>query len=157
MNKLAGLITLTVLFAVICGCADDIVLYKEPPLDGEYGGEYIVYINYGDPNTEDTVMNYIVITFNEEKANYIMETDLEKNTGWCFCRVDGQYLLTEGVRLQKQHSQPFDPAGCNACDDTQDPEGTFTREYKGDTLVLKLLDEEHQMFKQLRIAKQPEE
>ncbi|MCK4607493.1 MAG: thrombospondin type 3 repeat-containing protein [candidate division Zixibacteria bacterium] len=109
--------------------------FPEPhSLVGEYNGIYSVTSDYGMPS-EQVLFNWVNCTFFEK--TYVIEIDVENNTGVCFCRVDGLYAVMEGVRFQETSSQPFGPAGCAACDADQNPVGTFTRQYVSDTLVLK--------------------
>ena len=58
MNRLtkapiiSGLITITVLIAVIIGCSDDIVVPDLPSLLGDYEGRYNYVTNYGAANQQ---------------------------------------------------------------------------------------------------------
>ncbi len=109
--------------------------YSEPhSIVGEYNGTYSVTSDYGLPS-EQVLFNWVNFAFFEE--TYLIEIDVENNTGVCFCRADGLYAVAEGVRFQEQHSQPYASAGCEACDSDDNPVGTFIRQYASDTLVLK--------------------
>ncbi len=151
MNRLGIVAALVAIVAVILGCASDIQLPKDRLLKGDYEGTYTLTTNFGAPN-QVTVYNYIFWTFTEK--NYIMEIDVDNNTGKCFCRVDGLWRMDEGVRLQEQHSQPFGSAGCSACTQGENPVGIFVREWVADTLVLKLQD--GTTFKELRLTLIPD-
>ncbi len=151
MNRLGIVIAFVAIVAVVLGCASDIQLPEDRLLEGEYEGIYTLTINFGSPSQE-TKSNYIFWTFFEK--TYIMEIDVDNNTGFCFCRVDGLWRMDEGVRLQEQHSQPYSPASCEACDGNQNPSGMFVREWAADTLVLKLQD--GTTFKELRLTLIPD-
>ncbi len=152
MKKVLGLVVVGLMVMLIFGCADDIVLEQDALLNGDYVGTYIVTSNFGAPNQASAVQN-IEWTFTDK--NYFMNIDVENSTGKCFCRVDGEYLLETGIRLKESHSIPDQEAGCNSCNDEENPEGTFRREYQGDTLVLKL--QEATIFKEIRLVLKTDE
>ncbi|GEM_PF-870595 len=123
--------------------------YPEPhSLIGEYNGIYSVTSDYGTP-WEQVHFNWVNFAFFEE--TYLIEIDVENNTGMCFCRAGGLYAVSEGVQFQERHSQPFGPAGCQACDDEYNPTGIFSRQYLSDTLVLKQMM--GTTLKELRLVK----
>ena len=153
MNRLGIIAALVAIIVVILGCASDIQLPEDRLLEGDYEGVYTMTTDFGSPS-QVTEYNHIFWTFLEK--TYVMEIDVDNNTGHCFCRVDGLWRMDEGVRLQEEHSQPFAPADCNACNEDENPEGIFVREWAADTLVLKLQD--GTTFKELRmtLVKDPE-
>jgi len=134
-------------------CVRDIVPEQDAPLEGEYYGSYSVTRDYGTPSQE-TMMNNILWKFSDKL--YWMNLDPENNTGDCFCRVHGEYVLTEGVRLKICTSVPAgSDLGCTSCESNDDPEGTFVRLSGGDTLILRL--REGSTFKEIRLLKVAEE
>lgn len=138
MNRFLVLIAAFLLVLVVLGgCLSDIVLPPDTPLRGTYTGVYSYVTDFRSPN-ELTRKAHVIFIFDE--TAYHMNLD----TSWtppfpdeqCFCAVDGQYALTEGVRLKEENSGPEE--GCEgACNDELNPEGVFTRESKGDSLILK--------------------
>ncbi len=151
MNRFGIVVALVTIVTVILGCADDIQLPEERLLEGDYKGTYALTTNFGAPS-QQTVDNHIFWTFFEK--TYVMEIDVDNNTGKCFCRVAGLWRMDEGVRLQEQNSMPFGPAGCQACNENENPVGIFVREWVADTLVLKLQD--GTTFKELRLTLIPD-
>ncbi|MFH1686860.1 MAG: hypothetical protein ABIE70_04990 [bacterium] len=138
MKKLLVTVLLAGL-ALIWGCASDIILEPEAPLIGDYEGIYRVTTDFGSA-AENVDSSYVLVTFTTQ--TYIMRIDtarIDTANQFCFCRVDGEYALTEGVRLREKHSLPDGEANCTSCNETHNPVGTFQRNNSGGMLILKNL------------------
>jgi len=139
------------------GCQSDIVLPPETPLAGSYSGTYSYITDYKNPAAEQVITAEVLFTFAETSFHMNLDTAAIEQQH-CFCAVDGDYALTEGVRLKKydgqKGSQPDGKAGCQSCNSEEDPEGVFVRETKGDSLILKL--QEGTTLKMLRLLKYAE-
>ena len=123
--------------ALMVGCADDIILEEEAPLMGHYEGTYEVTLNYGAVN-DSTLFSPVWVSFIEEI--YIMKLDtvnFDIDSNVCFCRVNGKFALTDGVRFKEDKSQPDGEVNCMACNEEYNPDGTFQRENQGSRLILK--------------------
>ncbi len=155
MKKLLVPLAVLVVLAMMFGCADDIYLEADAPLDGVYRGTYTVITDYGSVSA-DTAMNYVVWRFTE--TNYFMKIDTAQHTGMCFCRVDGRYSLTDGVRLVEMNSRVDDrPPDCQACNEAYNPQGTFQRQARGNELILRTIDNATSTFVELKLTRTDEE
>lgn len=150
MNRFFSLMAVLLLAVVILGCQSDIILPPDTPLKGTYEGIYSFVTDYRAPS-EVTVKAQVIFIFDE--TAYHMNLDTVFQDQYCFCAVDGNYALTEGVRLKEltNGSNPDELAGCNACNEEFNPQGTFTRETKGDSLILKF--QEGTTLQMLRLLK----
>ncbi|HOP06441.1 MAG TPA: hypothetical protein PLF13_04030 [candidate division Zixibacteria bacterium] len=139
MKKALIVLALIAVPLYVWNCSSDIILEEEAPIEGEYEGIYYLTTDYGNTAVEVTDSQYIFWTFTEE--NFIMILDTTRNLDICdFCRVDGVYAFSDGIRLQIQHYQPDGNAGCTACNENHNPEGRFRKETQGSEIVLKQLD-----------------
>lgn len=151
MKRFLIVLVLIAVPLLVWNCSSDIILEPEAPLQGEYYGQYKVIVNFNAAD-EDSMTERILWTFTEE--NYIMTIDTANDEGSCnFCRVDGVYAYSDGIRIQEQHSLPDGIAGCTACDASNNPEGRFRKETHGDTILLK--QQEGETFKQLTLIRIP--
>jgi hypothetical protein len=151
MNRLLVFLGCLIVLGVVFGCQSDIVLPPDAPLAGSYVGTYTYIEDYRDPQTEKTYKMQVTFEFGETTYHMNLDTAYETEDTTCFCAVDGEYALTEGVRLREDFWVPDEAYGCNSCNETQNPEGVFVRETKGDSLILKLQD--GTIFKMLRLLK----
>jgi hypothetical protein len=124
-----------VVLGIVFGCQSDIVLPPDAPLAGTYTGVYSYITDYKAGQLEKRITASVIVVFDE--TNYHMNLDSTIEVDHCFCAVDGQYAITEGVRLRED---TWRPEPCDACDESQNPRGLFDRETKGDSLILKHLD-----------------
>jgi hypothetical protein len=148
MNRFLVLMVALLLMVATLGCLSDIVLPPETPLKGTYEGVYSYITDYRNTKDEVTVKAHVIFIFDE--TAYHMNLDTAFTDQYCFCAVDGQYALTEGVRLKEHDSFPEE--GCKgACNHELNPDGTFVRETKGDSLILKL--QEGTTLQMLRLLK----
>jgi len=144
MKRIIGLFALVLLPIVILSCSDDIILPPDAPLTGDWAG--VIYI-IADFNTQsaDTTAAFITWTFLEEKYVQKMDSTRSYDNGTstvdCICNTSGRYSLSDGVRLQQDNSVPAVVWDCQSCNGDFDPIGRFRREFQGDTLVLKQLDQ----------------
>jgi hypothetical protein len=148
MKKTFALVAIMAVMIGVFSCSDDIYIEPDAPLTGDYTGEYCVTQNYGSAS-QSTRCEFIEWTFTEDA--YIMQLDTAKFEGECFCRVDGVYALSDGIRFQEKHSIPDGAAGCTACNEADNPEGRFRIEWQGAILVLKQLD--GTTYKEIRLTK----
>lgn len=147
MNRFLALMVALFLVVAAVGCLSDIVLPPDTPLKGTYEGIYSYITDFRSPD-EVIVKAHVVFIFDETK--YHMNLDTAYIDQQCFCAVDGQYALTEGVRLKEDNSGPEE--GCKgACNDELNPQGTFVRQTKGDSLILKF--QEGTTLQMLRLLK----
>ena len=137
MNRFFVLIAALLLVVVILSCQSDIVLPPETPLKGNYEGMYTYITNLGNTSSEVVRTAHVIFIFDE--TQYHMNLDTNYTGEECFCAVDGQYALTEGVRLKEEHSVAGGAGECggSACNEELNPDGTFVRETKGDSLIMK--------------------
>jgi hypothetical protein len=114
-------------------------LPPDTPLKGTYEGVYSYTTDFHSPS-EAVVKAHVSFVFDETAYHMNLDTFVDSAVAFeieqCFCAVDGQYALTEGVRLKEDNSGPEEGCG-GACNEELNPEGTFTRETKGDSLILK--------------------
>ncbi len=148
IGLMAVLLCITVIIVII-GCQSDIILPKDVPLKGTYVGVYSYITNFGAGTLEEVTSAHITFVFDE--TSYHLNLDTSYTDQHCFCATDGEYALTEGVRLKEAHSQPDEDAGCTSCNSEENPEGVFVREVKGDSLILKL--QEGTTLYELRLLK----
>lgn len=151
MNRFLALMVALFLVVAAVGCLSDIVLEPEAPLKGTYEGIYSYITDYRNTNDEVIVKARVIFIFDE--TAYHMDLDTAFEADECFCSVDGQYALTEGVRLKESHSRPMDIGNCggHGCNAEMNPEGTYVRETKGDSLILKF--QEGTTLQMLRLLK----
>ena len=135
MKKYLVIFGCLVALVIAFGCQSDIVLPPDIVLVGTYTGIYCYITDYSGPD-EKSICAHVIFIFDE--TAYHMNVDTVNYTGQpCFCAVDGQWALTEGVRLKEKQSGPEE--GCRgACTDEMNPRGVFVRETPADSLVLKL-------------------
>ena len=138
MRKYLVIFGCLVALVIAFGCQSDIVLPPDVNLVGTYTGTYTYITNYAAGQQEERISAYVIFIFDE--TAYHMNLDTAFTDQYCFCAVDGQWALTEGVRLKESNSVPDKEAGCNACTDEMNPRGVFVRETPADSLVLKLQD-----------------
>jgi hypothetical protein len=136
MKKYLVILGCLVALVIAFGCQSDIVLPPDVNLVGTYTGTYSYITDYRGGEDEKITTAYVIFIFDE--TAYHMNLDTAFTDQDCFCAVDGQWALTEGVRLKEDNSVPDSDAGCNACNDEMNPEGVFVRETVADLLVLKL-------------------
>lgn len=150
MNRFLALMVALFLVVAAVGCLSDIVLPPDTPLKGTYEGIYSYITDFRSPD-EVIVKAHVVFIFDE--TAYHMDLDTEFEADECFCSVDGQYALTEGVRLKESHSGPIDIGNCggSGCNADLNPDGTFVRQTKGDSLILKF--QEGTTLQMLRLLK----
>ncbi|MDH3892548.1 MAG: hypothetical protein OEV49_15895 [candidate division Zixibacteria bacterium] len=150
MNRFFALMAALFLIVALMSCQSDIVLPEEAPLKGTYEGVYSYITNFGAGVDQVTIKSHVIFIFDE--TSYHMNLDTTYTEQECFCAVDGQYALTEGIRLKEENSGPEE--GCEgACNDELNPEGVFVRETKGDSLIMKLQEGTTlQMLRLLKIA-----
>jgi len=151
MNRLLVFLGCLAVLGLVFGCQSDIVLPPDTPLVGSYVGTYTYSTNYGDRVTQKNYTMQVRFVFGETSYHMNLDTSYQAEDTTCFCAVDGEYRLTEGVRLREEHHIPDEAYGCNSCNNHQNPEGVFVRETKGDSLILKL--QEGTEFKMLRLLK----
>jgi hypothetical protein len=150
MKKLIIAFAALIVLVVVFGCADDIILPKDPPLNGVYKGTYTVTQDYGAA-AESTLTNFVIWRFTDTK--YFMKLDTARHTGVCFCRVEGRYSLTDGVRLKESSWQVDGRAeGCTACNESSNPDGTFQRQIQDNVLILRTLDNATNTFLELELT-----
>lgn len=151
MNRFLVLMVALFLVVAAVGCLSDIVLPPDTPLKGTYQGIYSYITDFRNTQHEVITKAHVVFIFDE--TAYHMNLDTAYTDQPCFCAVDGQYALTEGVRL-KEDLRGSNPEGeCSACNEEKNPEGTFVRETKGDSLILKFQDGTTlQMLRLLKIS-----
>ena len=141
---------------LLVGCSDDIVLQSESDISGKFEGSYVVIEDYGSSQAKEQTQ-LILFEFIDSTATYIMRIDVAKDFDSTFsvCRVDGKFLLTEGVTLLQLHSLPDEQADQNACDAKFNPEGLFTliKSNNADSLRLTQFDNAARTFKEIKIAK----
>jgi hypothetical protein len=116
------------------GCASDIILEEPPSLKGVYKGRYYVILNPGDNEIE----RYQIINFEFDDISYRMNIDtLDPNiTTFKMCKVDGRYRATENLTLSQLHSGPQGGEKFSTCNSSDNPEGQFSLENRGDSLIL---------------------
>ena len=136
MKKYLVILGCLVALVMAFGCQSDIVLPPDIVLVGTYTGTYSYITDYRGGDDEEITTEYVIFIFDE--TAYHMNLDTAQDVTECFCAVDGQWALTEGVRLKESSWFPDEVAGCSACNDEMNPEGVFVRETVGDSLVLKL-------------------
>ena len=151
-GQVRGLL-LAVMFAGVLlagGCPDpEYAGLVPPPMSGDYTGTYSVIHHWRDSIRQVTNWNYIQCTFDD--VYYYFSIDSVKHTGYCFCRVVGEYGRREGLRLRARTVVPDVAAGCEQCDETEAPFGTFTYETRGDSSFFRLQDRD--TFKELKLVK----
>ncbi len=136
MRKYLVIFVCLVALVIAFGCQSDIVLPPDIDLVGTYTGTYSYITDFSGPD-EKSISEYVIFIFDE--TAYHMNLDTTQELENCFCAVDGQWALTEGVRLKEDNSGPEE--GCEgACNDEMNPEGVFVRETVADSLILKLQD-----------------
>ncbi len=135
MKKYLVIFGCLVALVIAFGCQSDIVLPPDVNLVGTYTGTYSYITNYAGGADEITTTAYVIFIFDE--TAYHMNLDTAFTDQYCFCAVDGQWALTEGVRLKEKQSGPEEGCG-GACNDEMNPKGVFVRETPADSLVLKL-------------------
>ena len=137
MKKYLVILGCLVALVIAFGCQSDIILPPDINLVGTYTGTYSYITNYAGGADEITTTEYVIFIFDE--TAYHMNLDTTQDLENCFCAVDGQWALTEGVRLKEDNSGPEE--GCEgACNEEMNPEGVFVRETVADSLILKLQD-----------------
>jgi len=147
MKLFGSLLLLVALVAVVFGCADDIYLEPPAPLDGCYVGTYMVIVSEEGTVARDTFFNHILFEFTEDQ--YYIEIDPDSTNGSCdFCKSDGSYLLTEGIRLKIVHSLVSE--GCTACQNALDPDGTYRKETQPDGSI-KLKQDADDVYSELHL------
>lgn len=134
MHRLIAPLVLITALAVIFGCAADIILEPEPPIEGVYKGDYILIAELGSADP-DTLRQVIDWEFAEGEYRMFVDTSREYNDDWPTCQVSGEYLLTEGVRLRQITSIPDDRAGFDACTESENPQGVFVLIRKGGGVI----------------------
>lgn len=158
MKKLLAAFVALVIVAAIFGCADDIILPEDEPIEGRYYGTYKVIENYGGAEP-DTIQNFITWIFTE--TNYIMQVDTDsiKAEQECFCYTQGQYSLTDGIRLKQLswNATGSPPEECTSCDENHVPTGVFQRQVSGKVLILRSIDNANNIFHELRLTRIAEE
>ncbi len=152
MNRIAILVGVVAIVVLAFGCADDIVLPEDVPLIGTYEGSYTFVENYGGTDETEFIQD---VRFVFTDKFYYMTLDINEGDEdtVCFCNVDGEYALTDGVRLKEAHWRTI--GVCSSCNPEQNPAGTFVRETQGNALVLKL--REGTSYKELRLVRVPDE
>ena len=133
MNRLtkapiiSGLITITVLIAVIIGCSDDIVLPELPTLSDSYVGRYNYVTNYGAANQQTETFD-IIWKFSDQ--NYWMSNADEESDA--ICEPSGIYILADGVEIVEKEE------GCAGAvsDPAKNPSGVFSLRQPGDSVVM---------------------
>ena len=158
MNRFLVLMAALLLVVVILGCQSDIILPEDTPLKGTYEGVYSYTTNFGNIQNEVTIKAHVIFIFDETAYHMNLDTNSATTELFpdeqCFCAVDGDYAMTEGVRLKEmadgRGSNPEE--GCDgACNNELNPEGVFARETKGDSLILKY--QEGTTLQMLRLLK----
>ncbi len=135
MRKYLVIFGCLVALVIAFGCQSDIVLPPDVNLVGTYTGTYCYITDYSGPD-EKSICEHVIFIFDE--TAYHMNLDTTQDVENCFCAVDGQWALTEGVRLKESSSVPDKDAGCNACTEEMNPRGVFVHETPADSLILKL-------------------
>jgi hypothetical protein len=125
MYRLIVPLAVIALLAVIFGCADDIILEEEPPIEGVYKGEYTFVGDADNDGSLDTLAQMIDWVFEDDEYRMFVDTSVDYNDNWPTCQVSGDYLLTEGVRLRQITSIPDERAGFDACKESENPSGVF--------------------------------
>ena len=148
MRKYLVVFGCLVALVVAFGCQSDIVLPPDIVLVGTYTGTYTYITDFSGPDQESTSA-YVTFIFDE--TAYHMNLDTAFTDQYCFCAVDGQWALTEGVRLKEDKWFPDSEGGCSACNQEMNPEGVFVRETVADSLILKL--QEGTTLYELRLKK----
>jgi hypothetical protein len=157
MKKLIIAFAALIVLVVVFGCADDIILPKDQPLNGDYYGTYTIIQDFGGAD-EQTFQNHVSWTFTETRYIMKVDTDSIETNQECFCNANGQYSLTDGVRLKELKSQPAGGvAECNACNFDYTPTGIFQRQLQEGTLILRSLDNANNIFHELRLTRVEEE
>jgi hypothetical protein len=136
MRKYFVIFGCLVALVIAFGCQSDIVLPPDVDLVGTYTGTYSYITDYRGGENEKITTAYVIFIFDE--TAYHMNLDTAFTDQNCFCAVDGQWALTEGVRLKEDKWFPDSEGGCSACNHEMNPEGVFVRETPADSLVLKL-------------------
>ena len=144
------IIILLACILLFAGCPDSQRVGMDPPsMSGEYSGTYRVTYHLGESPRQVINQNYILWTFDE--PYFYFRIDPALHTGYCFCRVHGEYALTEGLRLLPKVVTPDSALGCWLCDESEVPVGVFVRESKGDTMIFRL--QEAATYKELKLIR----
>ena len=149
MKKYLVIFGCLVALVIAFGCQSDIILPPDINLVGTYTGTYSYITNYAGGADEITTTAYVIFIFDE--TAYHMNLDTAFTDQYCFCAVDGQWALTEGVRLKEKESGPDKEGGCDACTDEMNPKGLFDLETPADSVVLKF--QEGTTLMELRLSK----
>ena len=158
MNRFLVLTAVLMLVVAILGCQSDIILPEDRPLKGTYEGVYSYTTDFRNPIKEVIVKAHVTFIFDETAYHMNMDTFVDSAVAFefeqCFCAVDGQYALTEGVRLKEDVRGSNPEEGCEgACNEELNPEGTFIKETKGDSLILKYQESGTTTLQMLRLLK----
>jgi hypothetical protein len=136
--------------ALVAGCADDIIIPPDPPIEGKYYGEYIVTKDYGTMD-DTTVSSSVYWEFDGDI--YRMNLDSTSKQVHCFCNCKGQYSLGDVVRLEPLTWWAGNHDSCEACDEMAVPQGQFKIISRREPLLLKAVDEEAGQYRELRLNK----
>jgi len=153
MKKIFGSIALLALVVMGFSCASDIVLEPPPSLKGVYKGEYIITILGEQPVEVKQTIRWI---FEDKSYNMYIDTLNPNMTDLCICKVYGNYVVEDKVRLkQAQPGQPH--AGCNTCRDDYSPVGGFDIDRSTDTLKLTYQDTQLGLLKEIKLLRVTDE
>ena len=134
MTKLVVCVVLAIVCALIASCASDIILPDDPSLAGSYYGWFSRTDQGGSGDKRE---QRILWEFTDEK--WILDVDVENmDTLVCICESSGRYSLGDRVVLKVDASDPLGEL-CEACIESEDPQGQFTLYRPGDTLLLSQL------------------
>ncbi|UCD63218.1 MAG: hypothetical protein JSW34_10760 [Candidatus Zixiibacteriota bacterium] len=143
---ICGLLTFIIVFAIVIGCSEDLVLDPLPSLLGEYEGRYYITTNYGASNAR-TEEFLIALRFSD--LNYWMRN--YEDTVTDLCEPSGDYVLADGVEFVEKEANCY---GSIASED-DNPTGVFTLYQPGDSLIMVQI--EGDICKEIKVTPAQEE
>ena len=148
---MAKIFWLMLIFTILAGCAEDIVVEPPQSLRGVYDGEYIVTRDYGSSGGGTTVSQWVEWTFSDQKF-WMVATKTDQRPK-VFCDMSGNYKVENNISLTDPET------GGDQCDPRDVPQGIFSlRRTIGDNNAIDSLyleQIEGTMKKELKLKKQP--
>ena len=138
-------------------CGDDAITneitMESDTIPGNFTGTYTITEDFGTSSQEEHTQP-IVWIFTVSTYKMYIDTTKEYNPNFMFCRVDGQYYMSNGVVYFKElHSIPYYKVLCN---DILNPRDWFTlvKSNNADTLRMTQYVEDEQMMKEIFVVRQ---